>query len=166
MLKSIIAVSLVLLGAIALIALIGWQLPVKHEVVRTAEFRQSPQQVWDLIAGPPTWRPDVHRYEALSSEPGHRKWREYDSHGPKITYEVVEEDPPRRLITRIADPHLPFGGTWTYEITPKQDGSLLTITENGEIYNPLFRFISRYLLGYTATIDNYLQALHAKLGAS
>jgi hypothetical protein len=46
------------------------------------------------------------------------------------------------------------------------DGSLLTITEHGEIYNPLFRSISRYLLGYTATIDNYLQALHAKLGAS
>ena len=91
-----------------------------------------------------------------------RKWREYGRHGEKITYEVVESDPPSKLITRIADPHLPFGGTWTYQITPTAHGSTLTITENGEIYNPIFRFVSRYLQGYTATIDNYLKALHSQ----
>jgi hypothetical protein len=166
MLKSVLVVLLILVGAIALVALLGSQLPVQHSVSRTAEFRQSPQQLWDLISGPPTWRPDVQRYEVLSLENGHRTWREYGSHGPKITYEVVESDPPRKLVTRIADPHLPFGGTWTYEITLTSDGSRLTITENGEIYNPIFRFVSRYLQGYGATIDNYLQALHAKLGSS
>ena len=70
------------------------------------------------------------------------------------------------MVTRIADPHLPFGGTWTYEIAPTATGSSLTITENGEIYNPVFRFIARYIQGYTATIDNYLKALRAKLQAS
>ncbi len=166
MLKSIALVLLVLLGVIALIALLGSQLPVKHQVSHTAEFRQSPRQLWDLVSGPPTWRPDVRRYEVLPPEDGHRKWREYGSQGQKITYEVVEEDPPQKLITRIADPHLPFGGTWTYEITPEGTGSRLTITENGEIYNPIFRFVSRYLQGYGATIDNYLKALNSKLGAS
>ena len=39
-----------------------------------------------------------------------------------MTYEVVEEDPPPNLIIRIADPHLPFGGAWTYEITPNATG--------------------------------------------
>jgi hypothetical protein len=166
MLKSIVWVLLILLGAIALIALLGSQLPVKHRVSRTAEFQQSPQQLWDLISGPPTWRPDVQRYELLSPEDGHRKWREYGTHGQKMTYEVVEEDPPQQLITRIADPHLPFGGTWTYEIAPEGTGSRLTITENGEIYNPIFRFVSRYVQGYSATIDEYFKALRAKLGTS
>ena len=55
------------------------------------------------------------------------------------------------MVTRIADPHLPFGGTWTYEIAPTETGSTLTITEKGEVYNPVFRFVSRYLQGYTAT---------------
>ncbi len=166
MLKSIFVVLLILLGVIALIALLGLQLPVKHEVSRTAEFRQTPQQLWEVISGPPTWRPDVQRYEALSPEGGHRKWREYGTHGQKMTYEVVEENPPQELITRIADPHLPFGGTWTYQIAPKGAGSRLTITENGEIYNPVFRFVSRYLQGYSATLDEYFKALRARLGAS
>jgi hypothetical protein len=67
-------------------------------------------------------------------------------------------------VTRIADPHLPFGGTWTYEVAPAVGGgSTLTITENGEVYNLVFRFISRFVMGYTATIDRYLEALRKKL---
>ena len=166
MLKSIVVVVLILLGAVALIAILGSQLPVKHQVSRTAEFRQSPQELWELISGPPTWRPDVQRYEMVSTEAGHRKWREYGTHGQKMTYAVVEEDPPQKLVTRIADPHLPFGGTWTYEISPTGTGSSLKITENGEIYNPIFRFVSRYVQGYSATIDEYFKALRARLGPS
>lgn len=166
MLKWIALIILVLLGAVGLIALLGSQLPVQHVASRTAQFQQSPQQVWDVIAGPPTWRPEVQKYEVLPSETGHRKWIEYGAHGQKITYEVVEADPPGKLITRIADPHLPFGGTWTYEIVPAGSGTSLTITENGEVYNPVFRFVSRYVQGYTATIDIYLKALHDKLGSA
>ena len=33
------------------------------------------------------------------------------------------------------------------------------ITENGEVYNPLFRFMSRFVFGHTATIDKYLEDL-------
>jgi hypothetical protein len=166
MLKLIGLVLLILACVVGLIALLGSQLPVQHVAARTAEFRQSPQEVWNVISGPPTWRPDVKRYEMLPSDNGQRKWLEYGSEGQKITYEVVEADPPDKLITRIADPHLPFGGTWTYAIAATDSGSKLTITENGEIYNPIFRFVSRYVQGYGATIDNYLKALQARLGAS
>jgi hypothetical protein len=166
MLKSIVAILLVLGGAVAVIALLGSRLPVKHTATRTAAFRQTPQQVWDVIAGPPTWRPEIQKFEILPSDDGKRKWIEYGSHGQKITYEAVESVSPQKLITCIADPHLPFGGSWTYEIAPASDGSTLTITENGEVYNPTFRFVSRYVQGYTATIDAYLKALHSKLDAS
>ena len=163
--KWVLLVVCVILAVVGLIALLGAQLPVQHVATRTVEFRESPQQVWDVIAGPPTWRPEVTRYEVLSPDP-HRKWIEYGSAGQKMTYEIVESDAPHKLITRIADPHLPFGGTWTYSIAPAQSGATLTITENGEIYNPVFRFIARYVQGYTATIDNYLKALRAKLQTS
>ena len=68
-------------------------------------------------------------------------------------------------MTRIADPQLPFGGTWTQEIAPDAGGCVVTITENGEIYNPIFRFVSRFILGYTSSIDAYLKALHGDLSS-
>jgi len=153
------------LVVVGLIALLGSELPEQHTVSRTAEFRQSPQQVWDVISGPPTWRPEVTRYEIITPDP-HRKWIEYGRHGEKMTYEITESDPPGKLITRIADPHLPFGGTWTYQIIPTASGSSLTITENGVIHSAVFRFVARYIQGYTATIDNYLKALRAKLNGA
>ena len=165
MLKWVILVIVLLLAVVGVVALIGSQLPIQHLASRTVELHQPPQQVWDVITGPPTWRPEIARYEVLTPDP-HRKWIEYGRHGEKMTYEVVESDPPHKLVTRIADPHLPFGGRWTYEIVPTPTGSSLTITEHGEIYNPVFRFVARYIQGYTATMDNYLKALQAKLGSS
>ncbi|PYP70520.1 MAG: hypothetical protein DMD41_14750, partial [Gemmatimonadetes bacterium] len=78
--------------------------------------------------------------------------------------ETIAAVPPRRLVRRIADPKLPFGGTWTWEITAAPGGSTLTITEDGEIYNPIFRFVARFILGYTGTMESYLKALAARLG--
>ena len=78
--------------------------------------------------------------------------------------EVLESDPPRKMVTRIADPNLPFGGTWTYQIEETSKGSRITITENGEIYNPIFRTVARFFMGYHATMDGYLKALGEKFG--
>jgi hypothetical protein len=69
------------------------------------------------------------------------------------------------MVTRIADSKLPFGGTWAYEIVPASNSCTLTITEDGEVYNPLFRFVSRFVIGHTATLDGYLKALSTKLGS-
>ena len=67
------------------------------------------------------------------------------------------------MTARIADKDLPFGGSWDYTISPNAKGSTVTITENGEVYNPIFRVVSRFMSN-TATIDAYLSALAAKLG--
>jgi hypothetical protein len=165
-LKWIGFVVLILGGAVVVMALVGTSLPVKHTATRSDTFKAAPQQVWDVISGPPTWRPEVTHYEELPARDGHRMWIEYGKADSKMTYEVVESDPPQKLVTRIADANLPFGGTWTYEITPASDGgATLTITENGEVYNPIFRFMSRYVMGYTATMDRYLRDLQNKLSA-
>jgi hypothetical protein len=66
---------------------------------------------------------------------------------------------------RIADPDLPFGGTWTYDITPDADGSRLKITEHGEVYNPIFRFMARCVFGHERTMKAYLSALEKKLAS-
>jgi hypothetical protein len=65
-------------------------------------------------------------------------------------------------VTRIVD-ETAFGGTWTMEITPTPSGSRLTITERGEIYNPVFRALARFVFGYEGTIASCLAAAQRRL---
>ncbi len=90
-------------GLFGAVAGVGALLPQSHTVTRSAHIRQPAQAVWDTIAGPPTWRPDIKRFEILPPRNGHRTWKEIDTHGNAVTYEAVEETPPFHLITRIAE---------------------------------------------------------------
>lgn len=162
------AIIAVLAGTVVAI---GFALPEKHTAVRTARYRASPEQVWSAITGIsafPTWRGDVKSVESLPPVDGQPSWRELGS-DEAITYRVMTATPPAsgapgRLVTRIADKTLPFGGEWEYEISPDGTGSRLTITERGEVYNPIYRFMSRFVFGHTATLDAYLRNLGSKLG--
>lgn len=157
----VVGVLVVLVG---LIAAIGALLPQQHSATLSARFSKPPQAVWDAISGPPDWRSEVRTFETLPAREGRRTWKEIDQRGQAVTYEAVEESPPTLLVTRIADRDLPYGGTWIHEITPDPGGCVLTITEEGEIYNPIFRFMARFVFGYSGTIDAYMKALQAKLG--
>ncbi|HXA84578.1 MAG TPA: SRPBCC family protein [Candidatus Dormibacteraeota bacterium] len=163
--KWLLIAAVSLTGLLILIVAIGALLPKKHTVSRNLSLHHPAATVWSLISGPPTWRPDVTGYQELPQHQGHRVWRETDKRGQSITYEAIESIPPSRLVTQITDRTLPFGGTWVYEIVPDADSCTLTITENGEVYNPLFRFVSRFIMGQTASLDAYLKALNAKLGS-
>ena len=67
-------------------------------------------------------------------------------------------------MTRIADPTLPYGGTWTFEVIQDGRSSVVRITENGEVRNPIFRFLSRFAFSKTASIEAYLRALGSRMG--
>jgi hypothetical protein len=161
--KWLLIIVLLLAGILIAIVVIGALLPQKHHVSRSITLQQPAERVWNLISGPPNWRPEVRAYQELPPQEGHRMWRETDKHGQAITYEAIESAPPRRLVTRIADPTLPFGGTWTYELVPRESGCSLTITEDGEVYNPIFRFVSRFVMGHSATLDAYMKSVQEKL---
>ena len=163
--KWLLIVALGIAGLLILVVVIGALLPQKHKVSRTVSLHQPAEAVWTLISGPPTWRPDVASFQELPPHEGHRTWSETDKHGQTIPFEAIESVPPHHMVTRIADSKLPFGGTWAYEIVPASNSCTLTITEDGEVYNPLFRFVSRFVIGHTATLDGYLKALSTKLGS-
>jgi hypothetical protein len=150
---------------VALVALVGAALPVRHHATGKARFRVTPEALYAVIAGPPDWRSGVKRFGALPDNNGRRQWWEEDDHGQKMTYEVEEDIAAKRLVVRIADRNLPFGGTWSYDIAPAPGGgSELRISEDGEIYNVIYRFASRFVLGYTATMERYFRDLGAKFG--
>lgn len=169
--KWIIIVVAVIATLVVIVVAVGFALPEKHTAARVARYRASPEQVWATItdiSAFPAWRRDVKSVEPLPAVDGLPSWRELGSDGA-ITYRVVTATPPSpaapgRLVTRIADKSLPFGGEWEYEVSTDGAGSRLTITERGEVYNPVYRFVSRFVMGHTATIDAYLRNLRAKLG--
>jgi uncharacterized protein YndB with AHSA1/START domain len=155
--------ALVLLPAIA-----GSLLPKGHTATRRATYRQPASAVWTAIADIdkfPTWRSDLSAVERLPDREGRPAWREKGRNGI-MTLEQVETSPPRRLVGRIADRNLPFGGTWTYELSETEGATTLATTEDGEVYNPIFRFLARFVFGYAATIYKYLRDLGKKFGAS
>jgi hypothetical protein len=119
-----------------LVVLMGALLPKAHSVSRTARVALPPEALHVLIlqkiAGP----------------------QEYP-------LRVERDEPPSLVVTRIVGDKLPFGGTWTYRILPAPGGSELTITEDGEVFNPIFRFMSRFVFGHSATIDAFLGSLKA-----
>jgi len=59
---------------------------------------------------------------------------------------------------------LPYGGSWSFELKPESGETRVRITEDGEVYNPLFRFVSRFVMGQTATLDAYLAAMGKAAG--
>jgi uncharacterized protein YndB with AHSA1/START domain len=164
--KWVLVIAGVLVALAVIVVGVGYMLPVAHVASRTVTLRAAPADVWATItdvAAYPTWRSDVDSVEVLPPVDGRQHWRERGSNG-EIAYLMTRADPPSRLVTRIADQSLPFGGEWEYEITPEGTGSRIVITERGEVYNPLFRFVSRFIMGHTATIDAYLRALASKFG--
>jgi Polyketide cyclase / dehydrase and lipid transport len=164
MLKIVLLVAAILVTAAFVVVLIGFLLPKQHVASRAIALHRKPEDVFQLISdfkAAPSWRSDVQDVELLSPADGHICYREKGKHGA-ITMEVVESSPPSRMIARIADKGLPFGGMWIFDISPTPEGCRLNITERGEIYNPVFRFVSRFLVGYHRTLDTYLQNVSRK----
>ena len=165
--KLLLIVGGLILALVMVVLVVGWMLPVKHRASRSMTFPATAEQVWRLITEVdafPSWRSDVKSVTRLPDRDGRMVWVEDGSNG-KMTMTVERSEAPRQLVTRIADPDLPFGGTWTYVIVPAPNGTTLTITEDGEVYNPFFRFMSRFVFGHEATMAAYLSAAQKRLKA-
>jgi hypothetical protein len=122
---------------VAVMAIIGARLPREHRTTRTVKLPRPPADVWTAVT----------RNASTASVP----------------VDVLESTPPLRLVTRVKESERNFGGTWTIDIAPMDGGSALTITEDGWVANPVFRFISNYVIGQTATMDGLLKNVTKEL---
>jgi len=150
--------------AAVIVVIVGYSLPKGHSVSRTATVTLPPDAVYALLADVdryPTWRPGVKSLQRHPDREGRPAWTEEVS-GMKIPLHFERMERPSLLVARIADPALPFGGTWSYRIAPAGGGSEVTITEDGEVYNPFFRFMSRFVFGHTATLDEFVKNLESR----
>jgi Polyketide cyclase / dehydrase and lipid transport len=150
-------IVLIVIGVLALfvsgVAVTGAMLPKRHLATRSAAFNASPQKLFTLIVGNQDWRPDVKSCELITAGDGKHFQREVSKHGQTVLYELEGSRPPFAIQRRIATENLPYGGTWTFSLEPANGETLVRITEDGEVYNPIFRFVSKFVMGQTATQD-------------
>ena len=106
---AIVAGGLMLM--VAGIAAIGSLLPRNHRASRTLTVTRPPADVWPVL---------IHATEVSD-----------------VPVDVLERNPPHRLVTRVTEKEKNFGGTW--------------------VSNPIFRFVSRLLIGHHATMDGLLK---------
>ena len=121
---------------VAVVALVGAMLPQNHTASRTARIAVPPDVLF----------PRLVQMAQAETDPA---------------LQIERQEPPSLLVTRVV-PNGAFGGTWTYRLVPAAGGTDLTITEDGEVYNVIFRFMSRFVLGHYATMDAFIRSLQAK----
>lgn len=155
--KWVLLVGAAIVAIVLVVTVVGMMLPQGHVASVTRHYDAQPDVVWSLITNRerfPEWRSDLRSVQLLGDVKGKQRWKEQSKHDA-VTMEITEAETDRRLVTRIADENLPFGGTWTFDLMPDGSGTNLTITERGEVYNPIFRFVSRFVMGHTATLKTY-----------
>lgn len=162
-----------LVGLIALFMLVaylvGVRQPMAHDVTRRLRLRQRPQEVWEVLAdhaGEPAWYHRVSRVERLPDRDGHETWRLHfkGAGNPPCVLETLEKAPPTRLVRSIVDEKKVFFGRWDFDVAPTDGGSIVTLTEHGEIPSPLFRGMFRLFANPARYVEMYLKSLAAKFG--
>jgi hypothetical protein len=155
-----------LVAAAVTIVVAGACMSRTHTATRSARFTVSPEVLWGIVTdfqGRSSWAPNVTSVERLPDRNGHPVWKDVRDDGWSMPIEVEVFEPPRRMVGRIADEKMPFGGAWTWEITPESGGSRLRITEDGEVKVAVFRYFMA-VGDKASTIRGVLTALGKKTG--
>ena len=161
----------VIVALVVIVVGVGYMLPTAHVAVGSAQFHKPAAEVFRIITdvgSAATWRKDVKRVDVLPPNGNRLAWRETTKYDV-VNYEgevvhTPQPDVPGRFISRVVSKDLPFGGEWIIDVAANGDASVVMVRENGEVYNPFFRFVSKYVMGHNATINGYLRELGAHFG--
>lgn len=114
--KLILIVAIALAGVIVLlaviVALVGSRLPKEHIATRSILLHKQPAEVYAVVrdfASAPRWRSDIQRVDVTTQPDGKIHFRETGKHDV-VNYEVSEDVPGERLVTRILNTDLGYSG--------------------------------------------------------
>lgn len=167
MLRIIVAIVVAIVVIVGVVAFLGSRLPVGHVASRSIVINAPAEVVFHTMTdfmSAPSWRSGLKSVVVSSHSATGRQRIVENSKTGKMTMEVEQLVPPTRFVTRIVDEGLPYGGAWAHALEAQGNATKVTITEHGEVYNPVFRFIAKYIMGHTGTMDAYLADLARKFG--
>ena len=160
----------VLAGLFVLLALaivISFALPAESKHTRVIALKQTPESVFPVLADVgefPAWNRRVEKVEMLAPIDGKEASKQTFKGGMNMTVITTEALAPTHLVRTVRDVSgNGVSGSWTYEITPTNDGCDVALTEKAYIKNPIFRLIIR-LFGSTRHIDQHLVDLAKHFG--
>lgn len=162
MLRWALIVGGALIAIAAIVYLVGMFLPRNHTARMEGKVARPPADLAATIREVrdyPSWRKGVEVVDVVES-PDATTYVEVTG-GDRIAYRLTEPERDARFVAVLTDPGLPFGGRWTISLSPDGAGTRVRIQENGEVRNPVFRFMSRFVFGHTASIRTYLESLGA-----
>lgn len=163
--KWIIIIVVLLVLIVGIVYLMGSLMPVKHQSFVESQVPTKPEKLWKILTTQneyKNWRKGIK--ELIVIDDNH--WSELNAHGDMINYRSDWVELNKKLLTVITNDNLPYGGHWEFQIQSINEGCHLRITENGEVYNPIFRFMSKYVFGHEATLKAYMTDLQAKVKSS
>jgi len=161
---------LIVAGALALLVAVaygvGARLPREHVATVRAHFRVPPDSIYRILSeveSYPAWRSGVEVVQREPDRNGHITWQERERFGAR-EYEFTIAVRPTRLVSALLTPDAGYTGRWIYQIIPDAAGTVLTITEEGSVENPIFRFLSRFVFGKYASMESLLHSLGQRFG--
>jgi uncharacterized membrane protein len=158
--------ALYVLGVFSLVSLCGSLTPREHIAMQTVELPAPPAEVYAAVRdfeAAPTWRTGLDRVEVLPDRNDRVVYREIGDDGA-ITFQVTDDRPNQRLVTEIADVGLAFSGHWVFQFAEAEGGGTrLTLTEVGDVPNPVLRFLANTTFGFEGGIEQYLADLRTHL---
>jgi uncharacterized protein YndB with AHSA1/START domain len=164
--RFVLAVAAVAVALSVGLVLVGAFLPREHVAASEVAIRRPPEDVWALVrdfARTPRWWSDVEHSSRVEGQLGRERWRQVVN-GFAVEFDVVTDDPPRRLVTQVvAEGVSPFGGQWTYELTPDGAETRVRVTEEGWVGPWPFRSVA-LLYGHHRSLDRYLVSLGQQFG--
>lgn len=139
----------------------GRALPATHETRLDVHVAAPPEKIFALLVDVraiPRWRASVRRVDPIATEPRIR-FREHGAQGV-LVLEIEDSVAPSKLVLHTAPgQRMAFEGTWTYELSPEDEGTRVTLTERGSVRSPFARIFAAYVLGHRTHVERTLAAL-------
>jgi hypothetical protein len=161
--RSLAGLALLLAAAFGVVYWMGRRLPVQHRAVASGRVEASQDAVWRLVDDPAThaaWRKGIIQ---ISMQPGEERCWIETHRSMDLMLCPVEVVPKARKAVRVAEKDMRFGGTWTYELTPLgADATEVTVTEDGYVPPPLWRFLGHYVMGEETDVRQFVADLQAE----
>ena len=155
--KIALIILIIVITLIVVMVLIGKMLPVKHIASQSMSFQSSCDEVWKVVSNVnewKSWRSDLKEITITGDS---------TVKADDVEYAISNAVPGVSFTTTIITKDLPYGGAWNYVFEKDGSGCKLTITENGEVYNPLFRFLSKFAFGHEGTLKKYMETLAKRM---
>lgn len=161
--------GLVVLAVAVCIGIGYFLVPVDHVASVRAVYAAERDAVWATVSnleGWSQWHEDIDAMERQPDRDGKPYWVMVASWGDMPQY-VEESAAPAKLVTVIPeDADIGYVGSWTWELEEVDGGTAVTITERGSVSSPIFRFISRYVMGYHASMRTFHENLGNAVGGA